>query len=465
MKINKKAVDTRKDKSVRLAGGYGNAAASQGPAGQLRRAVMACMLWESVAYEGGHSVANHIAELIPQVSPEEVFQIAQASRHEQGLRHIPLFIAVHMLRWPEHRKYVAGLLQSVITRADMITDALALYWEVNGAGTPIAKQMKRGLAEAFLKFDAYQFAKYDRDNQVKLRDVMQLVHPKPRSQPQTAMFEQILTRTLPTPDTWEVAISATDNKCAEWTRLLDQNRLGGMALLRNLRNMEEAGVDRNLIRAKLNTLKDSRLLPINYIAAAQAVPRFEAEIEQAMFRGLAGYPRLSGRTLLIVDVSGSMGASISEKSDLSRLDVAAAVTALTREICDDATIYVTAGVDHLRKHDTMLAPPRRGFALADFIKNRAQDNVGYGGIFTRQALEYCRGNEQGDFDRIIVFSDSQDCDYPHLTMPAPFGRHNYIVNVSANTRGIAYRGVWDVEISGWSPEFLRYIAAVEGLLQ
>ena len=64
--------------------------------------------------------------------------------------------------------------------------------------------------------------------------------------------------------------------------------------------------------------------------------------------------------------------------------------------------------------------------------------------------------------RIIIFSDSQDCDYPDKRVPAPFGERNYIVDVSANTRGINYKGVWSAEISGWSEHFLSFIAALEG---
>ena len=58
-------------------------------------------------------------------------------------------------------------------------------------------------------------------------------------------------------------------------------------------------------------------------------------------------------------------------------------------------------------------------------------------------------------------SDSQDCDAPHLQVPKPFGKRNYIVDVSAHTRGVGYDRVWTAEISGWSEHFLTYIAACE----
>ena len=79
-------------------------------------------------------------------------------------------------------------------------------------------------------------------------------------------------------------------------------------------------------------------------------------------------------------------------------------------------------------------------------------------------LEWCRSQFSGEeFDRIIVFSDSQDCDYPGKGKPQPFGRRNYICDVSAHTRGVNYKGVWTAEISGFSENFLTFIGAMEGL--
>ena len=61
-----------------------------------------------------------------------------------------------------------------------------------------------------------------------------------------------------------------------------------------------------------------------------------------------------------------------------------------------------------------------------------------------------------------MFSDSQDCDRINK-IPKPFGTKNYIVDVSAEKRGINYKGIWTAEVSGWSEHFLTYIAALEGI--
>ena len=105
--------------------------------------------------------------------------------------------------------------------------------------------------------------------------------------------------------------------------------------------------------------------------------------------------------------------------------------------------------------------PARGLALIDQIKS-SRNKIGGGGIFTRQCLEWCQKNLGSDFDRIIIFSDSQDCDRRN-SIPKPFAPNNYIVDVSAHRNGINYRGVWTAEISGWSEHFLTYIGALEGL--
>ena len=133
--------------------------------------------------------------------------------------------------------------------------------------------------------------------------------------------------------------------------------------------------------------------------------------------------------------------------------------------CADFELVATAGNDWSRLHSSERIPyPQKGFGIMKQI-NSLYAKLGGGGIFTRQCLEWCKEqNWYGKgFDRVIVFSDSQDCDWPDKRTPAPFGKYNYICDVSANTRGINYRGVWTAEISGWSEHFLTYIAAYEGI--
>lgn len=111
----------------RLAGGFGNAAASQSNLALLRRAVLANLLWEDIAYQDGKVVSAEIDRLIPLCAPQEVFDLAIEAREKQKLRHTPLYLAAQMCRSESHRKLVGKLLPRIITRADMLSDFLALY--------------------------------------------------------------------------------------------------------------------------------------------------------------------------------------------------------------------------------------------------------------------------------------------------------------------------------------------------
>lgn len=454
------------DKSERLAGGYGAYAARQDAVSLLKRVVMANLLWEDIAYVDGREVAAQLSELVPQCPPEDVYEIALAARLEQKLRHVPLLLAVEMCRYPEHSKFVARLLPQIITRADMLTDFLALYWKRNNGKRTVAHQALKGLAEAFHNFDEYQFAKYDRDAEVKLRDVMFLCHPTPLNQEEEVLFRKIAERGLATPDTWEVALSAGEDKKATWERLVSQKKLGALAFLRNLANMRKANVDRHVVEQGFERLSSSRLLPFDFLKAAKMNPDFKHLIEPAMLKAAANQPRLPGKSLFIVDVSGSMGARISAKSELTRLDCAMAMVILATQVCDEYEIVCTAGIDSTRigAHE-WIQYPRQGFGIMQQIRD-ANDRIGWGGIFTRQCLEWCKDkfSDKKPFDRIIVFSDSQDCDFSDKRVPRPFAPFNYICDVSCNTHGIAYKGVWTAEISGFSEHFLSYIAQYEQTL-
>jgi hypothetical protein len=445
----------------RLAGGSGMKAAKQNNIALLRRVVLANLLWENIAYIDGVSVSKEIERLIPLCDPHDVASLAVEARVNQKLRHVPLFICVEMLKHKEHAPLVRMILPKIITRADMITDIVALYEKSNGKIKPMAKSLKDGLAKSFENFNEYQFAKYDRDAKIKLRDVMFLVRPKP-SQGKEDLYKKIAERNLNTPDTWEVALSTGKDKKETWTRLIEENKIGGLAMLRNIRNMREASVDKKTIAKGLSSLKSHMLLPLNFLASARMNPEFEREIEEAMIDSYNHLPKLKGKTLFIVDVSGSMGSLTSSGSQFSRLDHACAMAMLAANQCEDFELVATAGNDGTRigAHEHVKYP-KKGFGVFKQIVE-TKHRIGGGGIFTRQCLEWCKKEFGEVFDRIIVFSDSQDCDNVNK-VPNPFAKNNYICDVSSNTRGVCFKGKWSAEISGFSEHFITYIAGYEGL--
>ena len=206
------------------------------------------------------------------------------------------------------------------------------------------------------------------------------------------------------------------------------------------------------------------LLPLNFVQAANHNPEFKRQIEDAMLESYRNLPKLPGKTLFIVDVSGSMVCRCSRRCDYDRLEAAEAMAMLAANQCEDFELVCTAGNDYTRVHNSEhIKYPSRGFDLIDQI-TEAKSRLGNGGIFTRQCLEWCQEKFMWDhIDRIIVFSDSQDCDYENKRMPKPFGKYNYIVDVSAERRGVNYKGVWTAEVSGFSEHFITFIAGYEGL--
>lgn len=409
---------------------------------ELKRSLMACMLWEDTFYESGEAIADRIAALIPQVDPIKVKEMAIEARSKMKLRHVPLLIAREMCRHTSHKGYVAETLSEIIQRPDELTEFLAIYWK--DKKQPLTAQVKKGLAKAFTKFNEYSLAKYNRDNAIKLRDVLFLSHPKPLDEAQAAVWKKLVDGTLEIPDTWEVNLSAGKNKKETWERLIAEKKLGGLALLRNLRNMQQANVPDKIIGDALAAMNTERILPYRFIAAAKYAPQLEPQIEVAMYKCLEGKKHFKGSTVLLIDISGSMDAPISAKSDLQRLDAACGLAILARELCDNINIFTfSERLAHL--------PPRRGFALRDAIVQSQP----HSGTYLGQAINTLQKSVPLKYDRIIVITDEQSAEI----VPAPNCPYAYMINVASYQHGVGY-GAYN-HIDGWSEAVLDYIQACE----
>ena len=143
----------------------GAVAQSVGAKAELRRTVLTCLLWEDTFYEKGNTIAARIAKLVRENKPEDVAALAREARDAMQLRHAPLFLVRELARRKGTGPLVAETLEAVIQRADELAEFVALYWKE--MKQPLSAGVKRGLARAFVKFDAYQLAKYDRDAVVK----------------------------------------------------------------------------------------------------------------------------------------------------------------------------------------------------------------------------------------------------------------------------------------------------------
>src|SRR6201999_4588215 len=239
---------------------------------------------------------------------------------------------------------------------------------------------------------------------------------------------QLVDGTLTAPDTWEVSLSGGKDKRATFERLIAEKKLGGLALLRNLRLMQTSGVERATIAGAIDAMKVDRILPYRFIAAARYAPDLEPELEGAMLKSIAGHARLKGRTRLLIDVSGSMGGALSAQSEMTRLEAACGLAILAREICDEVEIFTFS-------QQVVKVPPRHGFALRDAVVNSQP----HGGTLLGAAVKEV--DRKGD--RLIVFTDEES----HDPVPAPKGT-GYMVNVASYQHGVGH-GDWQ-RVDGFS---------------
>lgn len=433
------------------------------PMQALRRSVLSCLLWESSFYCDGESIADRIFKLAadPAISSKALGALAIEARSQYHLRHVPLLLLVALAK--RGGREAGKAIAETIQRPDELSEFLSLYWKMNPTiivaangrpiNAPLSKQVKIGLASAFQKFTAHSLAKYNRDGAVKLRDVLFLVHAKPRDELQATSWKQLVEGKLPPPDTWEVELSAGKDKRQTFSRLIMEGKLGYLALLRNLRNMVAAGVDLDVIRMAIKNRKGAeRVLPFRYVAAARACPMLEPAIDEALCAALTVPPPLRGTTAVMVDVSRSMKSALSSKSDLTRMDAAAALASM---IMGDVRVFSFS--NHLVE-----VPPRRGMAGVDAVIKSQPHN----GTALFDAVDQL--NKTVKYDRLIVITDEQATDTTSFsrgmiqgrikTMPAPTGK-GYCINVGTEKNGVGY-GSW-IHLDGFSEGVLRWIENIE----
>jgi hypothetical protein len=410
---------------------------------QLRRSVLSCLLWESEFYEDGEEIGKRIGALSAQCPPEEVAALALEAREQMHLRHVPLLLLRELARHPlikDRPQLLSRTMGAVLQRADEPAEFLALYWK--DGKQPLSKQVKRGLAWSLRRFSEYDLAKYNRDSAVTLRDVLFMSHAIPKDEAQAALWKKLAANELAAPDTWEVQLSAGADKKETFERLLGEKKLGYFALIRNLRNMEQAGVEAQLVREAILARKGGaqKLLPFRYIAAARHAKQFEPELDAAMQAALAELPKLPGTTLVLVDNSGSMSGHISGKSEMTRADAAAGVAIVARGVCESARVFAFSD-------SCVEVPPRTGMALRDAIRAATP----MGGTQLGAAVKKVSALPH---DRLIVITDEQSAD----RVPEPKGR-GYMINVASNRNGVGY-GKW-LHVDGWSDAVVRFITERE----
>jgi 60 kDa SS-A/Ro ribonucleoprotein len=400
----------------------------------LTRVLNAHMLWEDGFYLNGAKSAHVLAAAVKvamEVDPLGTGQAIIAARKEHNIRHASLLAAVQYaaLGGPD----ASDLIYNVISRADELAEVLAM------AGTKAAPHsVMKGVRKAFGKFDEYQFGKYKgAGKSVSLRDAVFLTHPNPKTVP---LVQKIVDATLDIPNTWETRLSEGEDKNHVFTSLLFGNKLGAMALLRNLRNMDEAGVDMKLIADAFEKANWSKVLPFRFLSAAVSAPRYSNLLDKAFRVAVASSDPLSGRTAVLLDTSGSMGAMISQKSTVNLTQAGATLAAAVN---GDVDLYQWAT-------ECKAVPNWNSLSVAVGIHRGA---VGHA---TRidQAIKHA--NSKGDYDRIIIIGDMQFADTGSLKA----GQKGYTINLANYSNPGLLFGGW-THLTGFSAATLKYIAGAE----
>ncbi|MFC8847962.1 MULTISPECIES: TROVE domain-containing protein [unclassified Micromonospora] len=331
---------------------------------------------------------------------------------------------------------------SALQRADEPGEALA-YW-LGRHGRALPKPVKRGVADAVVRlYHERSLLKYDSDGSaVRFGDVIDLTHPVARNDRQGDLFRHALDRRHkrdnPLPEsltvlaaraeltalpvqrrrevtdpavlgaagmTWEALAGwrQTTMDAAAWEAVIPT--MGYLALLRNLRNFDQAGVGdavAEVVAAKLSDpgeVARSRVLPMRFLSAYNAAPslRWAYPLERALQQTLANVPALDGRTLIMIDTSGSMNSTFSRDGTLRCWDAATVFGLALAARARHATVvsFSTA---------SRVFPAVAGESVLAAVRRFRDGGYFYGGgTETEQAV---RRHYDGH-DRVVILTDEQ----------------------------------------------------------
>lgn len=371
-------------------------------------------------YESENDTLERIKALLPKVSPEFVAKLAVYARTKMYLRSLPLVLTTELAKVHSGDDLVSRTVGHVVQRADEITELLAYYAASNGRSDTkklgkLSKQIQKGLAGAFNRFDEYQFGKYNRDGAVKLRDALFLVHPKAKNDEQQKLFDKIVADELAVPYTWEVELSKGENKKETWEALIDSGKLGYMAMLRNLRNIIEAEVSQKHLGAVCARLSDaeevakSKQFPFRFLSAYRMLKPIASgkvsmvldALEEAMIHSAQNIKGFDYNTAVTIacDVSGSMQSQISERSVVQQFDIGLCLGMLLHHKCKNVETGMFG-----EQWKVINLPKNNILANADEFHQR-EGEVGYatnGYLVIRDLI--ARGEVK---DKVMIFTDCQ----------------------------------------------------------
>ena len=417
-----------------------------------------------------------------------VANVAVHARTVMGIRTMPLVLVVEFARELREQKKqydnMRRLVCDVIQRADQITDMYAYALEVFGDKGKVPMAIKRGVGDAMNKFNEYHYGKYNRDGGVKFRDVLRIVHPDAKDVKQGFIFEKIMKDTLATPYTWEVELSKNgqlplgERKSDKevWTELLTSGKLGYMALLRNLRNICEAQVDKSVMKAHvIDVLRDpkrvaqSKQFPFAFVQALRAVESIapqglKSALSDALELSCGNIPQLGDDVVLLVDSSGSMqggyqfnarGESVSTASPADNAAVlSAALVKANRDAYNLHIIYFDSSA-----REVSVDPGAR--VMENATKLRA---LSRGGATRLSAAFKLMKSKNLNPDTLIVLSDMEVNHCGTYERPDVIFRNKKCIKVAINFNGsnttpLSVNDGW-YQMAGWSDKMFKFIPAM-----
>lgn len=299
-------------------------------------------LYEDKYYESTQTQLLRLRELIKRCDIEFILKLAIYAREEMYLRTAPIVLICEALKINSGNNLISKTITRIIQRVDQITEFLAYYQSMNNrTGTKklnkLSNQLKKGIAESFKKFDEYQFSKYNRKTEIKIKDALFLTHVKPDNEDQENLFKKIANDNLETPYTWEVEISDKGNKKEVWESLILSGKLGYMATLRNLRNILLCDVKKECIEKVCEyisnpaAVKKSKQFPFRFFSAYKELLGIGTFNINSIFDALESAIQISidnidffdknDRCLIACDVSGSMQRPISKNSKIQSYEI------------------------------------------------------------------------------------------------------------------------------------------------
>lgn len=325
----------------------GHAAYGMTDKAKLVTQVLCSFFQESKFYGDNSAEMQETIKRVIQKDPAFVSNLAVFARREFNMRSVAHVLTAYLAHEEKGKPFVRSTVKGVSLRGDDVTEIMSFY--LSTFGKPIPNSLKKGISDVLACFDEYTLAKYKGDGKaVKMRDLLILCHPKPKDKAQEALWKRCLEGTLAIPETWETQLSATGNNRETWEKLIDGGKVGYMALIRNLNNILKAN-PRNIgkVYDKLAdpvAVRKSKQLPFRFLSAYKAVENIGGSkvfdvLESAVDASVDNLPKLTGTTVIAVDVSGSMNEKVSAKSDVRCCEIGMMLGVIANRICENAIFY------------------------------------------------------------------------------------------------------------------------------